>query len=153
MSTGMTVRGIDCKLELGSPAATWATPAYEEVKNASNVKIPSNPEMADITCRAGAGLKQEKVALIGLQIEFQLNYKENDNQWSELKAAFISGTQVLIRESSGPIAGDNDKLKMWANVAKFDEVHENNNVVGAEVMLSPGEGDGTNIWQFTAVSS
>ena len=158
MATEFVIRGIDCRLYLGS--GTFASPSFSEIKNAGDVKIPSNPEMADITTRAGRGLKQEATALLGLQIECKLIKKEGDANWGTIKDAFMNGGQLLIAEASGgtlsggAIVGDVDYVKMFANVAKFDETHENGQVVSAEVTFSPGEGDASgNVWAYVAASS
>lgn len=125
----MFVIGNFCKLVVGQAGAQAST----EVGIASNVKVASEIEEVDATCRKTKGNKAYIYGLSDSTMTFRLKYDPEDASYQLIRNAHIEKKQIaagaLDDKGDGP-EGD------WI-VSKFELDQQDNDIVGVDVTLRP----------------
>jgi len=70
--------------------------SWTEIDNIRNVRASLGKAEADITTRGSNGYRLTAGALVEPEIEFELQYKDSDTAFDELKAAWEAGTEISM---------------------------------------------------------
>lgn len=94
--------GLDAKLYRNS--GSFATPVWNEIKNAKDVTLNLEAGEADASRRGSGGWRETLRGLKDGSVEFELVYDSTDAEFTALKDAFFNGTTVELAVMDGDIA-------------------------------------------------
>jgi len=122
--------GLNCKLYRGPAGAT----AAQEVKNVKDVTLNLEVTEEDATTREGAGWETPEPILFRASIDFEMNWKTSDPNFTALQQAFFAKSAIAIAALDGP---GGQGFDFDAKVFKFTRTEPVAGIVKVAVTVKP----------------
>lgn len=121
-----TKMGFDGKLYYNATLITGSIPtsSWVEVTKAVDVKVSKKIDMADVSTRAGGGLKGYGVNMKDATLTFDLVFDHSDTAVDAIEAAWHAGTELAWAAMDGAIATTGSKGTIFNGLVSDFERNE-----------------------------
>ena len=129
-------RGLDCKLYYN--AGTYGSPSWTLIANVKDVTL--SVEATDITVanRSASGWSESIQGLKAATISFQIDWDTSAAGFTNVRDAFLNGTEIEIASMDGAIATSGSQgLRATMIVLSFTRNEGLEDIVTADVSIRP----------------
>jgi len=141
--------GLDAKLYRNT--ATYATPAWNEVKVVKDVTLNLEAGEADVTTRGNGGWRAIIATLKDASLEFEMVWDTDDDDFTAIRTAFFAKTALEFAVMDGPIAtAGSEGLRAMMAITNFSRSEPLEEAIKVSVTAKPTYAENPPEWMQAA---
>lgn len=142
----MSQRGLDCKLYYDADGAGESQ--WTELGNVDDVTSNSGRDRADMSRRAGGGVREEIDTIENIEISFNLIWDKSDAGCLAIYEAYQNRATIGIAAMDGPIETTGQTgIQADCKVFQFDRTEPLRDGVKVAVVVAPTVSDFSHGWK------
>ena len=128
--------GMDAKLFRNT--GTYETPTWTEVTNVRDVTLNLEAGEADVTTRGNAGWRANIATLRDASLEFEMVWDAADDDFTEIRTAFLTNGSVEFAVMDGDIAASGSQgLRATMSITNFSRSEPLEEAITVSVTAKP----------------
>ena len=137
--------GMDAKLYRNT--GTYASPAWNEVKNVKDVTLNLEAGSADVTTRGNGGWRANIATLKDASLEFEMVWDTADDDFAAIRTAFLGNSTVEFAVLDGPAATSGSQgLRATMAITNFSRAEPLEEAIKVSVTAKPTYADHPPEW-------
>lgn len=141
--------GLDAKLYRN--AGSYESPDWKEIANVRDVTLNLEAGEADVTTRANAGWRANVGTLKDASLEFEMVWDSEDENFTAIRQAFLSGSAVEFAVMDGDIdTSSSQGLRATMSVTNFSRNEPLEEAITVSVSAKPTYAANPPSWMVVA---